>query len=95
MIKGSNNYYLFTLVNVSENGALNGEHENMLFCRYDQAHDYMMKNIEMEINEYSETHRDTNELKIDSICNDIVNLWFDKNCKEGVLYRITNVCPQI
>lgn len=86
-------YYLFTLINICEDGGVNGEHENKLFTSYSMAQECMAKNINAEISAYLETHQDASKLKVERIGKDAVNLWFDENCQDGVLYSISDIRP--
>ena len=45
------------------------------------------------MSEYSEMHHDEMETIVDRLGDDAVNLWFDKRCREGVLFRVTKVTP--
>ena len=84
-------FYLFTLVNISEDSGLNGEYENKLFSSYEKARQYMESciNYEMSIQE-SENHCSG---ILERIGEDMTNLWLNTDCSEGVTYRISKVCP--
>jgi len=47
--KREDTFYLFTLVNISEDSGLNGEYENKLFRTYTQARQFMESCIEIEM----------------------------------------------
>lgn len=86
-------YYLFTLVNISEDCEVNGEHENQLFKSRDMAIENMEKAINMEISAYSESHDDLSEIYVERIADDMVNLWLNKHKTEAVLYRVIDIKP--
>ena len=46
--KREDTFYLFTLVNISEDSGLNGEYENKLFRTYTQARQFMEICIKIE-----------------------------------------------
>ena len=46
--KEKETFYLFTLVNISEDSGLNGEYENKLFRTYTQARQFMEICIKIE-----------------------------------------------
>lgn len=46
--KREDTFYLFTLVNISEDSGLNGEYENKLFRTYTQARQFMESCIKMK-----------------------------------------------
>jgi hypothetical protein len=55
--KREDTFYLFTLVNISEDSGLNGEYENKLFRTYTQARQFMESCIEIEMSvQESENH---------------------------------------
>ena len=87
------NYYLFSIVNISEDSGLNAEYENKLFKSHDTALEYMEKAIEAELSAYADNHYDMNELTIERIGTNMVNLWLTREHTEAVLYRISNIRP--
>lgn len=55
--KREDTFYLFTLVNISEDSGLNGEYENKLFRTYTQARQFMESCIKIEMSvQESENH---------------------------------------
>ncbi|MBR1464543.1 MAG: hypothetical protein IJ604_14360 [Prevotella sp.] len=87
-------YYLFTLVNISEDLELVGEFENKLFKSLNKALDYMEKAIEYEISAYSEFHVIQDEdITVERIDERAVNLWLNSCHTEAVMYRVSETCP--
>ena len=87
------NYYLFTLVNISEDSGLNGEYENVLFESHEMALDYMEKAIKCEISVYFEKNYNLDDLEVERIDDNMVNLWLNRDCTEAVLYKISEIQP--
>lgn len=84
-------FFLFTLVNISEDGGLNGEFENRLFRSYKKARQFMEECIDKEMSiQKLENHC---QGMLERIDDDIANLWLNTNCSEGVMYRISKVSP--
>jgi len=89
--KTKETFYLFTLVNISEDSGLNGEFENKLFHSYEKALQYMENSIDIEMSiQESENHC---SVELERIDDDIVNLWLNTDYSEGVTYRISEICP--
>lgn len=86
-------YYLFTLVNISEDLELNGEFENKLFVSFEKARRFMEYCIQTELSAYSESHQNMNNVEVERVGDNMVNLWLDEGCNEGVLYRISDIRP--
>lgn len=86
-------YYLFTLVNLSEDLEVNGEHENQLFKAREKAIECMEEAISVEISAYSENHGEVTDIYIERIADDMVNLWLNDEKTEAVLYRVINIKP--
>ena len=84
-------FYLFTLVNISEDNGLNGEYENKLFRSYKKARLYMEECIDNEISiQKSENHY---QGMLERIDDNMANLWLNRDYSEGVMYRISKVSP--
>jgi len=84
-------FYLFTLVNISEDSEVNGEYENTLFCSYEKARQYMEYCIDTETSiQESENLCST---MLERISDNMANLWLNTDCSEGVTYRISEVFP--
>lgn len=84
-------FYLFTLVNISEDSGLNGEYENKLFRSYKKARQFMEECIDKEMSiQKSENHCQGILERIDD---DLVNLWLNRECSEGVMYGISKIRP--
>ena len=89
--KREDTFYLFFLVNISEDSGLNGEYENKLFRTYTQARQFMESCIEIEMSvQESENHCSG---MLERVGNDMANLWLNTDYSEGVTYRISNVSP--
>ena len=89
--KREDTFYLFTLVNISEDSGLNGEYENKLFRTYTQARQFMESCIEIEMSvQESENHCSG---MLERVGNDMANLWLNTDYSEGVTYRISKVSP--
>ena len=89
--KREDTFYLFTLVNISEDSGLNGEYENKLFRTYTQARQFMESciKIEMAVQE-SENHCSG---MLERVGDNMANLWLNTDYSEGVTYRISKVSP--
>ena len=89
--KKEDTFYLFTLVNISEDSGLNGEYENKLFRTYTQARQFMESCIKIEMSvQESENHCSG---MLERVGNDMANLWLNTDYSEGVTYRISKVSP--
>ena len=89
--KREDTFYLFTLVNISEDSGLNGEFENKLFHSYKKARQYMENCIALEMSiQESENHCFG---MLERISDDMAYLWLSTDCSEGVTYTISKVCP--
>lgn len=89
--KREDTFYLFTLVNISEDSGLNGEYENKLFRTYTQARQFMESCIKIEMSvQESENHCSG---MLERVGNDMANLWLNTDYSEGVTYRISKVSP--
>ena len=89
--KREDTFYLFTLVNISEDSGLNGEYENKLFRTYTQARQFMESCIEIEMSvQESENHSSG---MLERVGDNMANLWLNTDCSEGVTYRISKVSP--
>jgi hypothetical protein len=89
--KAKENFFLFTLVNISEDSGLNAEYNNKLFVSYEKARQYMEKCIEEE-KRIQETENDCSVM-LERIDDNKVNLWLNADCSEGVMYGISKVSP--
>ena len=89
--KNKDTFYLFTLVNISEDGGLNGEFENKLFRSYKKARHYMENSIDFEIS-IQETENDC-PVELERIDDNLAYLWLNTDCSEGVTYSISRVRP--
>lgn len=89
--KREDTFYLFTLVNISEDSGLNGEYENKLFRTYTQARQFMESCIEIEMSvQESENHCSG---MLERVGDNMANLWQNTDYSEGVTYRISKVSP--
>ena len=89
--KREDTFYLFTLVNISEDSGLNGEYENKLFRTYTQARQFMESCIKIEMSvQESENHCSG---MLERIGDNMANLWLNTDYSEGVTYRISKVSP--
>lgn len=89
--KREDTFYLFTLVNISEDSGLNGEYENKLFRTYTQARQFMESCIEIEMSvQESENHCSG---MLERVGDNMANLWLNTDYSEGVTYRISKVSP--
>ena len=89
--KREDTFYLFTLVNISEDSGLNGEYENKLFRTYTQAHQFMESCIKIEMSvQESENHCSG---MLERVGDNMANLWLNTDYSEGVTYRISKVSP--
>ena len=89
--KREDTFYLFTLVNISEDSGLNGEYENKLFRTYTQARQFMENCIKIEMSvQESENHCSG---MLERVGDNMANLWLNTDCSEGVTYRISKVSP--
>lgn len=84
-------FYLFTLVNISEDSGLNGEFENKLFCSYRKARQFMEECIATEMS--VQKQENLCNAMLERIDEGIANLWINTNFSEGVMYRISEVSP--
>ena len=89
--KREDTFYLFTLVNISEDSGLNGEYENKLFRTYTQARQFMENCIKIEMSvQESENHCSGMQERVGD---NMANLWLNTDYSEGVTYRISKVSP--
>ena len=89
--KKEDTFYLFTLVNISEDSGLNGEYENKLFRTYTQARQFMESCIKIEMSvQESENHCSG---MLERVGDNMANLWLNTDYSEGVTYRISKVSP--
>ncbi len=89
--KREDTFYLFTLVNISEDSGLNGEYENKLFRTYTQARQFMESCIKIEMSvQESENHCSG---MLERVGDNMANLWLNTDYSEGVTYRISKVSP--
>lgn len=89
--KREDKFYLFTLVNISEDSGLNGEYENKLFRTYTQARQFMESCIKIEMSvQESENHCSG---MLERVGDNMANLWLNTDYSEGVTYRISKVSP--
>lgn len=89
--KREDTFYLFTLVNISEDSDLNGEYENKLFRTYTQARQFMESCIKIEMSvQESENHCSG---MLERVGDNMANLWLNTDYSEGVTYRISKVSP--
>jgi len=89
--KREDTFYLFTLVNISEDSGLNGEYENKLFRTYTQARHFMESCIKIEMSvQESENHCSG---MLERVGDNMANLWLNTDYSEGVTYRISKVSP--
>lgn len=89
--KREDTFYLFTLVNISEDSGLNGEYENKLFRSYTQARQFMESCIKIEMSvQESENHCSG---MLERVGDNMANLWLNTDYSEGVTYRISKVSP--
>lgn len=89
--KREDTFYLFTLVNISEDSGLNGEYENKLFRTYTQARQFMESCIKNEMSvQESENHCSG---MLERVGDNMANLWLNTDYSEGVTYRISKVSP--
>lgn len=89
--KREDTFYLFTLVNISEDSGLNGEFENKLFRTYTQARQFMESCIKIEMSvQESENHCSG---MLERVGDNMANLWLNTDYSEGVTYRISKVSP--
>ena len=89
--KREDTFYLFTLVNISEDSGLNGEYENKLFRTYTQARQFMESCIKIEMSvQESENHCSG---MLERVGDNMANLWLNTDYSEGVTYSISKVSP--
>lgn len=89
--KREDTFYLFTLVNISEDSGLNGEYENKLFRTYTQARQFMESCIKIEMSvQESENHCSG---MLERVGDNMADLWLNTDYSEGVTYRISKVSP--
>ncbi len=89
--KREDTFYLFTLVNISEDSGLNGEYENKLFRTYTQVRQFMESCIKIEMSvQESENHCSG---MLERVGDNMANLWLNTDYSEGVTYRISKVSP--